>query len=72
MDCRERQEKMVGSQKKMVCYLQCPQCGEFHEYDLSGKSEKLVCLYCEEVFSTDDFQPYAIAYRKTIQSVRPL
>ncbi|MBB6480276.1 hypothetical protein [Spirochaeta isovalerica] len=60
---------MVNTEKIMMSYLQCPHCGEFHKYNLSDKSEKLVCLYCEEVFSTADFQPYAIAYRKTVQPV---
>lgn len=61
---------MVNTEKKMMSYLQCPCCGEFHEYKLSKNNEKLVCLYCDEVFSTADFQPYAIAYRKIAQPIK--
>lgn len=62
---------MVKAERKMMSYLQCPHCGEFHEYEKSETTETLVCLYCEEVFSTDDFQPYAIAYRKEGVSLSP-
>lgn len=66
-----RQGIMVKTETKMMSYLQCPHCGEFHKYEKTEKTESLVCLYCEEVFSTADFQPYAIAYRKTEARVSP-
>jgi len=45
-------------------YLQCPECGEYHEFAKDLPKEKVVCLYCDNAFQTDSFQPFAIAYRQ--------
>lgn len=61
---------MVRTEKKLLSYILCPYCGEVHEYDKSDKVESLVCLYCDNVFSTADFQPYAITWKKPESAVR--
>ncbi|MBI9099100.1 MAG: hypothetical protein JEY91_11515 [Spirochaetaceae bacterium] len=48
----------------MKSLIQCPGCGEYHEFDKKVSAEKLVCLHCDQFFSPLDFQPFAIAYRK--------
>lgn len=63
---------MFDSEKIQFSYIQCPHCGGIHEYKKSEIAESLVCLYCDNVFSTKDFQPYAIAYKKASHSVSPV
>jgi len=52
------------NEKILKTFLQCPECGEYHEFNKHLPAEKVVCLYCDNVFKTDSFQPFAIAYRK--------
>jgi len=50
--------------KTVKTYLVCPRCGEFHKFDENRPAERVVCLYCDEMFDTDTFEPFAVTYRK--------
>lgn len=58
---------LVIKEKPVKSYLECPNCGEYHEFDETRPAERVVCLFCDEVFNTGFFEPFAIAYRKKEQ-----
>lgn len=51
-------------EKTLKSYLECPKCGEYHEFDKSKPGERFVCLLCDTVIDTEIFEPFAITYRE--------